>query len=264
MSSSITSLLLFLLFFVVAPLSKPVLAAITFPYNVPLKTLTNLPKSGSKEILLLSRKSSDGRTEAVGRSYDGRDWESVAPTRIANLFDCSSSSPTSSDYSRCWATFDSSLPHTIVSVTQSEWRGTSVDAWRLLLQGTFGATKATVDAFLSAHPSDGSLSQNQAAAASWIDEQMKMAPTLLRRHWRERTSPRSVSILLRCLKFSEKSLARSLTRSINHTGMTTLLLRATHSHRARRVHAFTATFSKYPIQTSLSRSAPQRSAVPLL
>ena len=193
MNSAITSLLLPLL--VVGLVGQPALGAITFPYNVPLKTLTNLPKSNANEILLLSRKTSDGRTEAVGRSYDGFDWESVAPTRIANLFDCGSNPPTSSDYSRCWATVDSTLQHTIVSVTQSEWRGTSVDASRLLTQSTFGASRATVNAFLAAHASDGSLTQNQAAAAAWIDAQMKLTPTLLRQHWRERTSPRSVCVV---------------------------------------------------------------------
>lgn len=132
--------------------------------------------SGIGQILLLSQvittNGVDRTPVPAGRSYEGHDWEAVDPIHLS--FDCSSGV-------YCLVTLPS-VPGETVEYTIDTYQPDVLDsdqmAWRLLQQATFGPTMESIT-----HASS-------LTASEWVVEQMSIAPTSHRAHFRQRTSSR--------------------------------------------------------------------------
>ena len=144
----------------------------SFPASVasgPIK----LPESQPGEVLVLSRVDDMNSTKAAVRSYDGHPWESAKPLSLA--VDCTHPDG-------CVVV----LPAADNGYELQSYSGDELDeesaAVRLLMQGTYGPTRASVDAVVAA----------QQTAEQWVTEQMDALihpPTLHRVYLRQRSTP---------------------------------------------------------------------------
>jgi hypothetical protein len=143
-----------------------------------------LPLSAAGEILVLQVQSADFVPQ-LGRSYEGRAWES-APGAPPGLFSCC----------ELWCAVQ--LPPLLTSGDKySLWkvptaqtanlpkRGSRASISRMLGQATFGATRAEIDAL----ESDGNQDES-GIFKQWIRDQIALPPSLHRAYYRRRANPR--------------------------------------------------------------------------
>jgi hypothetical protein len=139
----------------------------------------NLPDSSQDRLVLLWKKINLADIE-VARSYDKHDWEGLPPNPVTPV---------------CMA----NACHVIVaeaevSTLRLQWlnrtlgeHASNVTAVRLLRQGTFGATRASLAEFQTMHGGSGALTL--AGASAWIDAQIALPATSHRAYYRERSNP---------------------------------------------------------------------------
>jgi uncharacterized protein (DUF1501 family)/uncharacterized protein (DUF1800 family) len=163
-----------------------------FPYNLPAQaSATPLPHSSKNTLLLLKRlEGVAGKTTTVARSYDGYNWESVQPQPLQP--DCSGQTVQhGKGFSNCVIVPGISTQYRVERlVYEGQIDEAKFDAARLLRQATFGPTRGSFKKFLSSHPNSGTTASAMVAVDGWINKQMSLPVTSLRKHVRERINPR--------------------------------------------------------------------------
>ena len=177
------------------------LPPVIFPFTLEVGKYAQLPASSGSELLLLKRipiasrrnLQSEGEEDeaddelVVARSYDGTTWESVQGVDPLEP-DCNSGVSAAGDYSNCVVNLSSSggFTYRIDKEDLSDWDvSTKAQLVRLMLQGTFGPTRAEINAYISTH------GQDSFDADTWIQEQMALPQTSMRQRWRERSARRA-------------------------------------------------------------------------
>lgn len=137
-----------------------------------MATTVALPPSSMGKLITLSQVSADNPSEVpIARSYDGHDFETLHPlllnvTCIAGS--CVIALPTHSGAVSMHYILQEYTPST--TTTEQEFA-------RLLIQGTYGPTPATLSEAMSL-----------GSAASWVQNQMNKPVTSLREHYRRRAN----------------------------------------------------------------------------
>ena len=153
-----------------------------------------LPLSSIKEIVLIK---AEDNSMYLGRSYDERAWES-SPGAPSSIFHCCSqwcavTLPLLADVASSASVKYKlmQVPTTLTFATAEQSTPASIS--RLLTQGTFGPTRATINA-LQAKLSISTITDPAEREASvfreWITTQMNLPPSLHREYWRKRVNPR--------------------------------------------------------------------------
>jgi uncharacterized protein (DUF1501 family)/uncharacterized protein (DUF1800 family) len=138
-----------------------------------------LPTTAPADLLVaedLDSTYDDGTQRIVARSYSGFSWEAVpsvdaAPVNITCLANGTCSIATPGRY----RTRTLPVPTQLSSPTAEQ------SASRLLLQGTFGASKTEILRVASRYSTD---------FGSWVKDQMRLVPSLVRTYYRQRSNPR--------------------------------------------------------------------------
>jgi cullin-associated NEDD8-dissociated protein 1 len=124
----------------------------------------------------------------LGRSYGGMMWE--AAPGAPNVFQC------------CLLWCSVTLPVLTTGTTyqykqattqSTPARGSPASISRLLSQGTFGPTSATIDALqqkIDASTVRDPIEKEMSVFKQWVDSQLKMPPSLHRAYYRKRANPR--------------------------------------------------------------------------
>ena len=146
-----------------------------------------LELSGANSLATLSRVPAGGGAPVpAGRSYDGRDWESVHPDLLA--FDCggaNAGSACSADLSKA-----ANAAHYRVEVYSGASSIPSAEQLSayFLIQATFGPTRQTIQS-LSAGMTQAA-SSVKAKIEDWIQAQISLQPNYHRAYYRQRVNPR--------------------------------------------------------------------------
>ena len=127
---------------------------------------------------------SAGTARPAGRSYDGHEWEAAAAGAADVAFDCAAADGRVDGYA--WCLVD--VPATTDGATYrlrfaNGTLGADAAAARLLVQATFGPTRAAIEDAVALGAGSGD-------ASAWLAAQMARAPTLHRAHYRARANPR--------------------------------------------------------------------------
>ena len=169
-------------------MDKPL--AESLPISLKPTSSWRLPLSVADEILVLQVQSGE-LTPYLGRSYDGRPWESSVDSR--SLFSCCPlwcfvelpDIATGGDYElrKVPTSHTASLPT----------RGSDASIARMLGQATFGPTREEI-ASLSKSIEESDLqnlaTREETAFKQWVRDQIDMPPSLHRAYYRRRTNPR--------------------------------------------------------------------------
>jgi hypothetical protein len=150
-----------------------------------------VPRSGTNELLVAEAGvRSDGVTpRVVARSYGGQVWEQVSDLDYPPVgLNCNSNNQCSLDVAHTITSMP--IPDSLVPPATRGARMTSGTlgnkelAARLLLQGTFGPTRAEINSVASTYAGN---------FVQWIRDQIALPPSLLRRYYRERANPRATT-----------------------------------------------------------------------
>ena len=167
----------------------------TFPTMLQPGEHVLLPESAPARLLTLVRLVTGGEAP-VARSYDGHPWEERASGDLSLLPRPNNRSvvviPAYGSF-RIEELIESDEAGVVASnsaaaVVAPRRSASQRAAARLLLQGTFGPTLATIEE-LAAARNARSLSEAE-AAREWVHTQLALPPMLLRTHLRRRVSPR--------------------------------------------------------------------------
>ena len=157
-----------------------------------------IPRSSKRGQILLLRDNSkrrNGVRRIVARSYDNRLWETVsdqdfAPIKISCAFQrCRNQCKGSATYTKCFrdcrenacSVTSPAGTYQVIEMSVPEYlkkRSAAGKASKFLQQTTFGPTKREID----------SLVTNKNNFLQWINAQVKLQPTYLRTHYRQRVN----------------------------------------------------------------------------
>lgn len=170
-----------------------------------------LALSGPYELLRLTRRDVDsGRTTVVGRSYDGKPWETApAETRVALPSDCSADTDAAARWYPLYHTPAADIGSSVCVLklpaavgqegdgvveymleaipTSDSLPDTRAAAARFLIQTTFGPTTSDINDYIGIHGAD---------PVAWLTAQMAKVPSLHRVFTRTRANPAEAALFI--------------------------------------------------------------------
>lgn len=186
------------------------------PSSIPIL----LPPSASDRLCILHRTASTstdngttGAYQAIGRTYGGYDWESVAGPEIRATYTCGVDPTVSSTQRYCQLVLDHSAPLSSFNGNQGLLPSSRIDAAyvyyltsyesslsdrdriaRFLERTTYGPTRSDLDNFQQRLDNTEGKSL-PLAQAQWVQEQMNAEDVGIsshREYWRKRLNPRAI------------------------------------------------------------------------